>query len=64
MERFAKNFFTAAAVMLWLIVVGAALDMQYGHNPTAINGVIGGSIAATFCTAAAMVWRKLWKTKE
>ena len=37
-ERFAKNFFAAGAVILWLIVAAAVLDMKHGYNALARSG--------------------------
>ena len=59
MEWIEKHFLTVSAVFLWLVVAGAVADMVWGSNPTAINGVIGGGLAAGFCTAAAVLWRRL-----
>jgi hypothetical protein len=59
-EWYLRNVFAIFAAILWLCFIAAIVDMQLG-NPTAINGVIGASVAATLVTVAAVMWRKLWK---
>jgi len=58
-DWFIKHFLTLSAAFLWLAAALAAVDMVWGGNPTAVNGVVGGGIAAIFCTAAAVLWRRL-----
>jgi hypothetical protein len=45
------------AAIIWSIVAFAAVSMALG-NPTAINGVLGGSIPGLFVTVWAVIFAR------
>ncbi len=45
------------AAVIWTIVACAAVSMALG-NPTAINGVLGGSIPGLFITVWAVIFAR------
>lgn len=53
-----KVFWVISGV-LWVCVVFATVEMLVFDNPTAINGVIGGGMAAVLSTGLAVFSRGL-----